>query len=71
MAAGKPVELHHFARAELQHSVFFYRERGGDELAKRLRRRLRQASKTLARSLEGVVCLRPFPLRGYAIVRVG
>jgi plasmid stabilization system protein ParE len=37
-AAGKPVQLHREAHAELKDSVFFYCQRGGEPLAERFKK---------------------------------
>jgi toxin ParE1/3/4 len=42
-AAGKPVQLHLEALAELRDSVFFYRQSGGDPLADRFKNAVEHA----------------------------
>jgi len=45
---GKPVQLHLEARAELQDSVSFYRERGGEPLAQRFKQEVTIAFRAIA-----------------------
>ena len=47
-AAGKLVQLHLKAHAELQDSVFFYRQRGGEPLAKRFKKEVEIALRAIS-----------------------
>ena len=46
-ASPKPIRLHLEAQAELQESVDFYRERGGDRLADRFKQHVEAAFKSI------------------------
>jgi hypothetical protein len=46
-ARPKQLKLHSDAKAELQESVSFYRERGGDRLADRFKQHLEAAFQTI------------------------
>jgi len=49
-ARPKPLKLHADARAELQKSVTFYRERGGDRLAERFKQHVGAAFEAILAS---------------------
>ena len=49
---GKAVKLHAEARAELQESVAFYRERAGDRWAARFKQRVTEGLRTIAANPE-------------------
>ena len=50
---GKPVQLHSEARAELQESVNFYRDRGGEFWADRFKQRVAEGLNVIASQPEG------------------
>jgi toxin ParE1/3/4 len=50
---GKPVQLHPQARVELQESVNFYRNRGGEHWAERFKQRVAEGLNVIASKPEG------------------
>ncbi len=50
---GKPVKLHPEARAEMQDSVNFYRQRGGEHWAERFKQRVAEGLNIIALKPEG------------------
>ncbi len=50
---GKPVQLHPEARAELQESVNFYRNRGGEHRVERFKQRVADGLNIIASQPEG------------------